>query len=67
MSIPTSTSGPCARTGKPINIGDQVTVIGFVTAVTGTSDTATIAVTLATSGNSVNVAAKDCAASTQTL
>ncbi len=67
MSIPTATSGPCTRAGKPINIGDQITVIGFVTAVTGTSDTATIAVQLATSGNSVNVQAKDCAASSQTL
>jgi hypothetical protein len=67
MSIPTATSGPCTRAGKPINIGDQVTVTGAVTAVTGTSDTATIAVTLSVSGNSVNVQAKDCAASTQTL
>ena len=67
MSIPTATSGPSTRAGKPINIGDQVTVVGYVTAVTGTSDTATIAVTLASSGNSVNVQAKDCSASTQTL
>ncbi len=67
MSTPTATSGPCSRAGKPLNIGDQVTVVGFITAVTGTSDTATIAVTLASSGNSVNVQAKDCAASTQTL
>jgi acyl-CoA hydrolase len=67
MSIPTSTSGPCTRAGKPINIGDTVTVTGAVTSVTGTSDTATVAVTLYVSGNSVNVQAKDIAASTQTL
>jgi len=67
MSIPTATSGPCTRAGKPINIGDQATIVGTVTAVTGTSDSATVAVTLSFSGNSVNVQAKDVSATGQTL
>lgn len=56
-----------ARSGKPINVADGVTVIGFVTAITGSGPTATVSVTLAGSGVSVNVQAQDCAASTQTL
>ena len=67
MSVPTSTSYPSARSGKPININDQVTVIGFVTAVSGTGPTATLTVQLQGSGNSVSVQAQDAAASTQTL
>ena len=67
MSTPTSTSYPSARSGKPININDQVTVIGFVTAVSGTGPSATLTVQLQGSGNSVSVQAQDAAASTQTL
>jgi len=68
MSTPTSTSYPSARSGKPINIGDAVSIIGTVTAVSGTGPTATITVTLAGSGVSVStVQAQDVAASGQTL
>lgn len=68
MSTPTSTSYPSSRAGKPINIGDAVTIVGSVTAVSGTGPTATITVTLAGSGVSVStVQAQDVAASGQTL
>jgi len=56
-----------SRAGKPINVGDACTVVGTITAITGTSATATVAVTLLGSGNSVNVQAQDVAASGQTL
>jgi hypothetical protein len=67
MSTPTSTSYPSTRAGKPININDQITVVGFVTSVAGTGPSATVTVQLAGSGNSVNVQAQDVAATTQTL
>lgn len=68
MSTPTATSYPSSRAGKPINIGDQVTIVGQVNSVSGTGPTATLNVTL--SGSSVvltTVQAQDVAASTQTL
>lgn len=58
---------PTARSGKPMNVADGVTVVGFITAITGSGPTATVTLTLAGSGVSVNVQAQDCAASTQTL
>lgn len=61
-------AGPNSRAGKPLNVNDQVTVVGFITAIAaGTSNTTVITVQLAGSGNSVSVQAQDCAASTQTL
>ncbi len=67
MSTPTSTSYPSARSGKPINLLDPVTVVGSVTAVSGTGPTASLTVLLAGSGTTVTVQAQDVAASTQTL
>lgn len=67
MSIPTSTSYPVARSGKPINLQDAVTVVGTVTAVSGTGATASLTVLLAGSATSVTVQAQDVAASGQTL
>lgn len=62
-------AGPNSRAGKPLNVGDQVTVIGFITAIAaGTAVTTPVTVQWAGSGNlSANVQAQDCAASTQTL
>ena len=61
-------AGPNSRAGKPLNVNDQVTVVGFITAIAaGTSNTTNITVQLAGSGNSVTVQAQDCGASTQTL
>lgn len=67
MSTPTSTSYPSTRSGKPINISDAITVVGFVTAVSGTGPSATVTVQLAGSGASVTVQAQDVGATTQTL
>ena len=67
MSTPTSTSYPSTRAGKPINVSDAATVIGTVSAVSGTGPSATVTITLAGSGNSVNVQAQDVAATGQTL
>ena len=67
MSTPTSTSYPSSRAGKPINVGDSVTIVGTVTAVSGTGPEADLTVTLAGSGDSVTVDAFDVAASGQTL
>lgn len=67
MSTPTSTSYPSARNGKPINVGDTVSVVGTVSSVSGTGPSATVNVTLAGSGGSVAVQGQDVAASTQTL
>ena len=62
-------AGPNSRAGKPLNVGDQVTVIGFITAIApGTAVTTAVTVQWAGSGNlSTTVQAQDCAASTQTL
>ena len=61
-------NGPTSRAGKPLNVNDAVTVIGFVTAVAANVGPATvITVTLAGSGNSISPQAQDCSASTQTL
>ena len=67
MSVPTATSYPSSRAGKPINTNDNVTIVGQVTAVSGTGPTATLTVTLAGSLTSVTVQAQDVAASGQTL
>lgn len=48
-----------SRSGKPVAINDQVTVSGFVTAITGTGSTASVTVQCATSGNSVVVQGAD--------
>lgn len=68
-------AGPNSRAGKPLNIGDGCTVVGTISSatpntagvITNTGDTSSIVVTLAFSGLSVTVQAKDIAASTQTL
>jgi len=68
MSTPTATSYPSSRAGKPINLNDQVTIIGQVTAVSGTGPTATLTVVLTGSGTQLTtVQAQDVAASGQTL
>lgn len=67
MSIPTAVSYPSARSGKPININDQATIVAFVTAVSGTGPSATVTLQLAGSGLSVNAQAQDIAATAQTL
>lgn len=56
-----------ARSGKPINNGDSVTVIGTVGTISGSGPTATVPVVLAGSGATVNVQAQDVAASGQTM
>jgi hypothetical protein len=59
---------PCDRAGKPMNVGDQCTVIGFITAITGTGPTAAVTVQWQGSNNiSLTVQAQDVAATTQTL
>jgi hypothetical protein len=56
------------RAGKPINVGDGATVVGVVTAISGTGPTASVTVQWAGSGNSsANVQAQDIGATTQTL
>lgn len=61
-------AGPNTRAGKPINVGDAITVIGTVTAVAANvGNTTVITVQLAGSGNTISPQAQDCAASTQTL
>jgi len=68
MSIPTAQNYPLARSGKPINIGDTVTILATVTAVNGVGSAATLTVSLLGSGVSVaTVQAQDVGASTQTL
>lgn len=67
MSTPTATSYPSARNGKPINVGDAVTVVGTVSSVSGTGPTATVNVSTLGSSTSIAVQANDCAASSQTL
>ena len=61
-------AGPNSRAGKPLNVNDQVTVVGFITAVApNIGPTTSITVQLAGSGVAVVVQAQDCGASTQTL
>ena len=61
-------AGPNSRAGKPLNVGDQVTIIGLITAVAANvGPTTVITVTLAGSGNTISPQAQDCAASSQTL
>ena len=61
-------AGPNSRAGKPLNVGDSVTVIGTITAVaSNVGPTTVITVQLAGSGNSISPQAQDCSASTQTL
>jgi hypothetical protein len=56
------------RAGKPLQVGDAVSVIGTVTAVSGSGPTASVTVQWAGSGNtSANVQAQDVAAGGQTL
>ena len=67
MSTPTAQSYPIARTGKPINIGDTVTVLGTVASVSGTGTGAALTVTTLGLNSSISVQAQDVGASTQTL
>lgn len=46
------------RAGKPVEVADQVTIVGAVTAISGTGPSATVTV-LTESGASVNVAGSD--------
>lgn len=47
-----------SRAGKPVNVGDQVSVVGTVTVVSSTGPSATITVLLG-SGGTVSVKASD--------
>jgi predicted thioesterase len=67
MSIPTAQSYPIARTGKPINVGDTVTILGTVSSVSGTGVAATINVATIGSNSAIVVQAQDVGASGQTL
>ena len=67
MSVPTATSYPSSRAGKPINVGDAVTVVGTVASVSGTGPTATVTITGLGSGINASCQANDVAASAQTL
>jgi hypothetical protein len=60
---------PSSRAGKPINVGDSVTLVGSITTLnTGTpSVSQTLTVTLAGSGLVITCQAQDVAASTETL
>jgi hypothetical protein len=61
-------SGPNTRDGKPINVADQATIVGFVTVVpTNIGVTTPITIQLQGSGLIVTVQAQDIAATTQTL
>jgi hypothetical protein len=61
-------SGPNTRAGKPINVNDQITVVGFVTNVGAQAGVnSLITIQLAGSGLSIVAQAQDCAASAQTL
>lgn len=68
-------SGPNSRAGKPLNIGDAVTVVGTISSATSNTNgvinnsgpTTTIVVTLLGSGSAVSVQAQDIGASAQTL
>ncbi len=55
-----------SRDGRPLNVGDQATVLGTIVSIAG-GDTGTVVVKLVNSGNNVNVQAQDIGASTQTL
>jgi hypothetical protein len=66
MSIPASNQAN-SRAGKPMNVGDQVTVLGTIASITGYGPTATLVVTLAGSGATAAVEAQDCGASSETL
>lgn len=56
-----------SRDGKPMNVGDALTVIGCVTEVSGTGPAAIIEVQLAGSGILIAITAQDVAANTQNL
>ena len=61
-------SGPNTRDGKPINVGDQATLVGFVTAIGPQAGNASlVTLTMQGSGLSIQVQCQDVAASTQTL
>ena len=61
-------SGPNTRDGKPINVNDQCTIVGFVTAVGPQAGVnSLITVQLAGSQGIVVVQSQDVAATTQTL
>ena len=47
-----------SRSGKPIQVADQVSVVGTITAISGTGPSATVTV-LTDAGNSVSVKASD--------
>ena len=47
-----------SRSGKPIQVADQVSIVGAITAVSGTGPSATITV-LTDAGNSISVKASD--------
>lgn len=62
-------SGATSQAGKPLNVGDQCTVLGQILTVAATTPTknAVVTVQLSGSGNTVSVQAQDIGASTQTL
>ncbi len=68
MANPTAQLYPVSRDGKPINIGDTVTILATVTASSSYGSSAALTVTLLGSGTTgVTVYANDVGAPTQTL
>lgn len=61
-NVPTATD----RAGKPIAITEAATIQGFITAISGTGQSAVVTIQLAGSGASVNVQGQDIGATTQT-
>jgi hypothetical protein len=56
------------RAGKPVNVGDACTVVGFILSVsTPTSLNTTVTVQLAGSAQDIQVQGQDIGATTQTL
>jgi len=60
---------PSSRAGKPLNVGDLVTVIGSITTLNTSTPSVsqTLTVTLVNSGLVITCQAQDVAASTETL
>lgn len=52
--------------GKNLSVGDQVTISGKITNITGTGQAATLTVSTSFSGSSISIQAKDVVAHAQT-
>ena len=58
MAIPTPATAT-SRAGKPINVGDQVSVVANVVSFTGTGGAAVVVLNLPTSGGNITVTGAD--------